>query len=144
MLSFDTNILLYSLNPDSQYHASAVEFLEQQFSDSTLRIVLADYVAVELYVLLRNPAVMRRPLSAPAARNLATAYWSNPNVMRVENAEVMNEVWEAAGSKGFGRRRIFDLRLALTLRKAGVEEFATSNVKDFEGLGFQRVWNPLR
>jgi predicted nucleic acid-binding protein len=121
-----------------------VEFLEQQFSDSTRRIVLADYVAVELYVLLRNPAVMRRPLSAPAARNVATAYWSHPNVVRVENAEVMNEVWEAAGSKGFGRRRIFDLRLALTLRKAGVEEFATFNVKDFEGLGFQRVWNPLR
>jgi len=25
----------------------------------------------------------------------------------------------------------------------GVTEFATLNVKDFQGLGFQRVWNPL-
>jgi len=25
----------------------------------------------------------------------------------------------------------------------GVTEFATVNVNDFEGLGFQRVWNPL-
>jgi len=26
----------------------------------------------------------------------------------------------------------------------GVTEFATVNTKDFEGLGFRRVWNPLK
>jgi len=26
----------------------------------------------------------------------------------------------------------------------GVTEFATANLKDFFGLGFDRVWNPLR
>ena len=41
-------------------------------------------------------------------------------------------------------RRIIDVRLALTLHHAVVTEFATSNPKDFEGLGFQRVWNPLQ
>jgi hypothetical protein len=25
----------------------------------------------------------------------------------------------------------------------GVEDLATAHVKDFEGLGFRRVWNPL-
>jgi hypothetical protein len=25
----------------------------------------------------------------------------------------------------------------------GVTEFATVNVKDYEGLGFRKVWNPL-
>lgn len=34
-------------------------------------------------------------------------------------------------------------RLALTLRHHGVTEFVTANVKDFEGFGFTRVWNPL-
>ncbi|MFM8358316.1 MAG: hypothetical protein ACKOET_07130 [Verrucomicrobiota bacterium] len=29
------------------------------------------------------------------------------------------------------------------LRHDGVTEFATANVKDFEGFGFERVWNPL-
>lgn len=27
--------------------------------------------------------------------------------------------------------------------KTSVREHATVNVKDFEGLGFRRVWNPL-
>jgi hypothetical protein len=32
---------------------------------------------------------------------------------------------------------------ALTLTAQGVDDFATVNVKDFTGLGFRRVWNPL-
>jgi predicted nucleic acid-binding protein len=48
-----------------------------------------------------------------------------------------------AGTAEFGIRRIVDARLALTLRHHGVTVFATSNVKDFEGFGFTRVWNPL-
>jgi len=48
----------------------------------------------------------------------------------------------AAGEAGFARRHIIDLRLALTLQHHGVTELATANVKDFEGLGFERVWNP--
>jgi uncharacterized protein len=100
-------------------------------------------VLVELYVHLRNPVVMAQPLSAAKARDLVTSYWKIPNVMRVENANVMDDVWSLAGSKNFSRRRIFDARLALTLRHAGVTHFATANVKDFQGLGFEKVWNPL-
>jgi uncharacterized protein len=52
-------------------------------------------------------------------------------------------LWETAASPAFARRRIYDLRLALALVQQGATEFATANVKDFESLGFQRVWNPL-
>jgi len=40
----------------------------------------------------------------------------------------------------FAFRRIIDLRLALTLRHHGVTEFATANEKDFQSVGFNRVW----
>ena len=52
-------------------------------------------------------------------------------------------MWEHANEADFAFRRIIDARLALTLRHHGVTEFATTNVKDFEGFGFRRVWNPL-
>ncbi len=143
MISIDTNLLLYSLNPDSMWHKAAVNFLRQNLGIPSVRVAITDYVLVELYVLLRNPAVMAKALTARVARDLVTAYWDVPNVVRVENANVMDEVWRLAGGKGFARRRIFDARLALTLRKAGVTQFATANVKDFEGWGFEKVWNPL-
>ena len=58
-------------------------------------------------------------------------------------AQVMDAVWRHAATPAFARRRIFDTRLALTLRHHGVAEFATANVKDFRDFGFNRVWNPL-
>jgi predicted nucleic acid-binding protein len=143
MISIDTNILLYSLNPDSIWHGAAVGFLQQNLGIASVRIAIADYVLVELYVLLRNPAVMSKALTAKAARDLVMAYWYAPNVSRIENANVMDEVWKLAGAGDFARRRIFDARLALTLRQGGVTHFATSNVKDFEDWGFEKVWNPL-
>jgi uncharacterized protein len=143
ILGIDTNIFLYSLNPSSQWHRASVQFLEQSFRDSALRVALTDYVLVELYTNLRNSAVMAQPLTAEAARNLVTSYWKIPNVMRIENANVMDQVWAMAGSTDFARRRIFDARLALTLRSGGVTGFATANTKDFEGFGFEKVWNPL-
>ena len=143
MISIDTNVLLYSLNPDSIWHGAAVGFLRQNLGAPSVRIAITDYVLVELYVLLRNPAVMAKPLSAQAARDVVTIYWNAPNVSRIENANVMDEVWKLAGSMDFARRRIFDARLALTLRHGGVTHFATTNVKDFEDWGFAKVWNPL-
>jgi hypothetical protein len=60
-----------------------------------------------------------------------------------DNAEVMGAVWQDAAMTGFARRRIIDVRLARTLLAHGVTEFATVNERDFQGLGFVRVWNPL-
>jgi hypothetical protein len=54
----------------------------------------------------------------------------------------MEDVWRHAAKPNFSRRRIIDTRLALTLIRSGVEEFATRNVRDFEDFGFRRVWDP--
>jgi len=143
MIGIDTNLLLYSLNPASEWHGSAVSFLRQNLGVPSVRVAIADYVLVELYIHLRNPVVMAHPISGVAARDLVISYWKIPNVMRIENAPIMDAVWALAGGKNFARRRIFDARLALTLRHNGVTHLATSNVKDFQGWGFEKVWNPL-
>jgi len=36
-------------------------------------------------------------------------------------------------------RRIIDLRLGMTLLHSGVTHLATSNVRDFQNLGFEKV-----
>jgi hypothetical protein len=56
----------------------------------------------------------------------------------------MAEVWKRAAETGFGRRRIFDAKLGVSLVRQGVREFATRNVPDFAGVGFARVFDPLR
>lgn len=56
----------------------------------------------------------------------------------------MDAGWKIAGGKDFACRRILDVRLALTLQHHGVMEFAEGNARDFDGLGFRRVWNSLK
>ena len=55
-----------------------------------------------------------------------------------------DELWHHAASHQFKRTRIYDARLALSLIYQGVTEFATVNMRDFEGSGFNKVWNPLK
>jgi predicted nucleic acid-binding protein len=64
--------------------------------------------------------------------------------MVIESAPVMGDVWKLAAARTFAVRRIIDARLALTLIHHGVREFATTNVRDFRRLGFDRVWNPIQ
>jgi toxin-antitoxin system PIN domain toxin len=141
MLSIDTNIFFAALEETAPQHVKARAFLESHREDDSM--VLCELVLVELYLLLRNPAVVAKPLSAATAGVLIQTLRSNPRWRLVENAPVMDAAWDLASRDPFARRKLIDLRLALTLRHHGVTDFATVNTSDFGNAGFRRVWNPL-
>ncbi len=142
MLSIDTNILFYAMVENSQFHQSARSFLNQHAGDT--EIVMSELVLVKLYNLLRNEKLTGRKTSAHEAAQWIQQIRSNSAWSLIENAPVMDKVWETAAQEPFARRRIFDLRLALTLRHHSVTHFATANLKDFQNCGFTKVWNPLK
>ncbi len=141
MLSIDTNILLYSQNADASENRAALHFLDSCGVRDD--VVICELVLVELYLLLRNPAVVAHPLPAGEAVEVCQTFRNNPRWRLVESAPIMCRVWKHAAEQQFPRRRIIDARLALTLRHHGVTDLATANRKDFSGFGFARVWNPL-
>lgn len=141
MISFDTNLVVYSANAAAPEQVRAAEFLTSLAERQD--VVVCELMLVEVYLKLRNAAIIRRPLDAAAAAAHCQAFRKNPNWHLVEGAPVMEEVWRHAASRSFAVRRIIDARLALTLQHHGVTEFATTNQKDFTGFGFARVWNPL-
>lgn len=145
MISCDTNILFAACDADSPRHAVARAFLLEHGANPAF--VLAEQVLMELYVLLRNPAVSHPPLDGAKATGIIRAFRTNPQWRLVDvpaDGSVMEDVWRFVARAGFAYRRIFDVRLALTLRHHGVTEFATANLRDFDGLGFARVWDPLK
>jgi len=141
VISIDTNLLLYSLNRDCPEHAAARAFVEACSARSD--VAIAELVLLELYVLLRNPAVVRHPLEAPEAASLCQAFRRHPRWALVDTATVMDRVWAAAARPGAARRHVFDARLAHTLLDHGVQQLATRNTRDFDGFGFERVFDPL-
>lgn len=145
MISFDTNILFPATVPASHHHAKALAFLRSL--EGRENVMVSEFVLVELYGLLRNAAVVETPLPARQAAAICQAYRSHP-LWRVAgfapNSRALHDtLWKQAAGDAFPRRRIFDLRMALSLAQQGVTEFATVNTKDFATAGFARVFNPL-
>ena len=64
MISFDTNLLLYSLNRDcAEYDRARAFFSSLPTIPSS--VAVCELVLLELYVVLRNPAVLKKPLGGP-------------------------------------------------------------------------------
>lgn len=140
MLSIDTNLFLYSLNADCEEFDKAREFLDSVAHEEVL---LCELVLVELYLLLRNPAVVDRPCSSPEAASICQTYRENPRWRLVDAAPIMDRVWTTAATVSFPRTRIIDARLAYTLQHHGTTRFATRNTRDFRDLGFSQLLNPI-
>lgn len=146
MISTDTNLLGYAANSAAAEHPPARAFLATLDTEGA-EVVLCELMLVEFYNLLRNPAVFAKPASATAAAAVVHSYRTHPRWRLVDypgpEAQLAEPLWRAAAAPQFARRRIYDVRLALTMRHHGVTDFAPANVKDFQGFGFARVWNPL-
>jgi toxin-antitoxin system PIN domain toxin len=145
MLSIDTNLLLYCYSEAAPQHAGARRFIESLAQRED--VGLSEFVLTEFYLLLRNPVVLAQPLTAAEAVEVVQSYRHHPQWKVLgfppTSRELHGELWQKAAGADFARRRIYDARTALSLRAFGVAEFATANVKDFGGFGFERVWNPL-
>lgn len=145
MISFDTNILLPAVHAGAPSHQSAAEFLGSlQEQDN---VAVSELVLLELYLLLRNPVVMGTALGAARAASICEAFREHPRWQLVglptESRAFHDGLWPRLRRESFARRRAIDARLGLALRVQGVTAFATVNLKDFQDLGFERVWNPL-
>jgi len=141
MISFDTNIVVHSANADSPDYDAARRFMES--IGARKDVVLCELMLVELFLKLCNERIFRRPMTPAQAGAYCTSLRANRNWRLVESAPVMSDVWEWPHKRGFAFRGLIDIRLGLTLRHCGVDEFATTNGKSFRGLGFRRIWNPL-
>jgi uncharacterized protein len=145
MISIDTNILFAAIDADHALHSKAAAFIDSlQDRDD---VVISEFVLLELYSLLRNPVVLTKPLSASAAVDVCEAFRQHPNWQVIgfppDSRSFHDQFWPRLRGRDFARRRAFDWRAGLSLIQQGVTEFATVNLKDFHGFGFDRVWNPL-
>jgi toxin-antitoxin system PIN domain toxin len=143
MKSLDTNILLYAINKDCPEHEACSDLVRHALGEPESWII-ADQVWFELYRLLRNPAVLSQPLSAPDAA--ASVAWYRNKSGWVHCAWETSMIGQLEGlwkEDSFPARRSFDLVLAITLKNNGVKQFYTRNTKDFEVFDFFAVVNPL-
>jgi len=145
MMSLDTNLLFHAYNADSPSHEAAFRWIAS--IQSSEDVAISEFILAEFYGLLRNPRILGEPLSAKSASGVIQTYRQHPRWRLIgfpaESRRLHDALWKKSASRDFLFRRLYDVRTAMTLMAQGVTEFATVNVKDFKGLGFERVWNPL-
>lgn len=140
MISFDTDLLFPALEPSHRDPAAARSFVEGL--EGT--VALSELVLMDLYLLVRNPEVCRRPLGPREAVNLVEQLRTSSQWRLLDAPEgLMAEVWTRAADPGFGQRRISDARLAVSLVRQGARRFATRDLAGFSGFGFDEVFDPL-
>lgn len=76
MIGIDANILLYAYVEKAPEHARARAFLEKHVNDED--IAVSEFALAELYLLLRNPSVLEKPLTAAAASQVIQTYRHHP------------------------------------------------------------------
>ena len=77
MLAADTNIFVHAADPDSPLHAKARNFFKA-LVHADEEFVLCELVLVELYMLLRNPAVFAKPYTPSESAGYCRALRQNP------------------------------------------------------------------
>ncbi|MGE3311459.1 MAG: TA system VapC family ribonuclease toxin [Limisphaerales bacterium] len=145
MTSIDTNILLPAVETSHPKHSAAAAFVQSLHDRKD--VAVSEFILLELYVLLRNPAVLMKPLGSSAAVDVCEAFRQHPRWQILgfppDSRAFHDALWPRLRQRDFGRRRAYDSRCALALVEQGVTHFATVNVSDFKGFGFTQVWNPL-
>lgn len=143
MNSLDTNILYYATNTACPEHEKARTLLER-VANEPVQWIIADQVLFEYYRLVRNPVVLAKPLSSVEAAERLRFFRDE---LGCRHCAYDRGCWEEAidglSEPSFPARRTFDLVLAVTLRRNGVDAFYTRNVPDFESFGWFQVIDPL-
>jgi predicted nucleic acid-binding protein len=141
--SLDTNILLYAANEDAAEHEVCKNFMQTIVAEPEDWVV-ADQVYFELYVALRNPKVMERPMSAAQASAHVSTVRNELGIMHCGyRTECWSQAIQSMKEDNFPFRRTHDAVLAATLLAHGVKVFYTRNTKDFLAAGFDQVVNPV-
>jgi predicted nucleic acid-binding protein len=141
--SLDTNILYFATNLSCPEHKNALRLVEQMVEQPRSWII-ADQVLFEYYRLIRNPAVLAKPLSASeAARRLRFFREEIGCLHCAYEPRFFAQLLDCLQGPSFAAARSFDAVLAVTLKNHGVKTFFTRNAKDFSAFGWFAVVDPL-
>ena len=143
MNSLNTNILVYAANEDCVEHSKANRLVNDALA-APGEWIIAEQVLFEYYKALRHPRILSKPLG-PAAAVEQVRFLKEKSGFMVCCYEILlwDRVLAQLGRADFPYQRTHDRILALTLLHNGVKTFHTRNTKDFVGIGFEHLINPI-
>jgi hypothetical protein len=105
-------------------------------------------MCINVYPCVSGPFLLRgviqRPASAPDAWDMGNFYREEAGCQRCcFELDMWHRLERHLKSSRFEAKRTFDAVLAITLISNTVDVFYTRNTRDFKGLGFRSIVNPI-
>lgn len=144
MFVVDTNLLLYTVNPDSADHARSRELIGEWRRGDRLWFVTWGIV-YEFLRVSSHPSVFPEPLKLVQAREWIALLLSSPSagvlVATERHLDVLSEL--AQLHPRLRGNTIHDLHTAALMKEHGITEIRTADA-DFHQFRFLNVVNPLQ
>jgi predicted nucleic acid-binding protein len=138
----DTNILVYTNNKDSQFHAICKSIVEKSINGD-IEAAIAVQNLVELYAIITDKRRVENPLSSVKAKELIEFY-KNSNIRIIapttQTVETIAGLIEKYSPKA---QSIFDYLLVATMLDNSVYAIYTANSDHFKHFDSITVVNPL-
>ena len=144
MRVIDTNVLLYTINEDSQYQAPCLRFLEELRNDPSPSF-LTWSICYEFLRVSTHPRVLRSPRSTHDAWRFLEGLLDSPGFLMLTPTERHADVlsWTLAELPDIRGNIAHDLHTAVLMREHGVSRICTHDA-DFHRFPFLSVIDPIR
>lgn len=131
----DTNVLVYSIDKDSEKHQNATDAIKKQF-ENKMAVVSAQTIAEFIYVTTEK----KKKLTMEQANQFAMDVIDNSELIYYQEKEALraNEIKHAYSVP------FFDALLVATMERAKIFTIITENEKDFKLVPWITVINPFK
>jgi predicted nucleic acid-binding protein len=120
--AIDTNILVYTFNPDSPLNSKAHAFLKEKVLTGNIKACLPYQSLYEFYSIITNARRVEKPLATDRAREIIETYIKAKNIPKIyPRKSNLRNVISLLSNYDVARQDIFDVVFVATLLDNGVE-----------------------
>jgi predicted nucleic acid-binding protein len=142
LAALDTNVLIYALYADAEYHRAARLLVDQARSEDAA-LCFTPQVLAELYSVITNPRRVTEAKSPEAVLEVITNLIAMPGLTLLPFPLDLVSRWTALlRQHPVSERKVFDVQLIATLLANGVKKLYTFNRIDFEPFAEIEVLTP--
>lgn len=142
MTLLDTNILVYAVNEDSEFHAAA-SGIYSKVLDGSIQACISLQNLIEFYSIITSRRV-QNPLPAKIAFDEIDKYIADQRIKKIQfNGDALIALRELATKYNVTAQNIYDLKIVATMLVHDIGEIITANDKDFEKFSEIKVANPF-
>lgn len=142
MTLLDTNILVYAVNKDSEFHETASE-IHSKVLDGSIQACVSLQNLIEFYSIIASNRV-QNPLPAKIAFDEIDKYIADQRIKKIQfNIDALATLKDLAIKHDIKAQNIYDLKIVATMLANNIEEIITANKKDFEKFPEIKVTNPF-